>query len=229
MIPVNTRIFSTLLCALLLSAVSAEHNTDTSVGFQEGRHYHRISPAVATQAEPGSVEVLELFWYGCPHCFEFEKYLSRWEQEKPPGITFVRVPAVLNRSWLPHARAYYALQSIGEIDRLHPLFFQALHVQGRRLQDVASMSRFLSQHGVDAEAFRQAYNSDYVETEIQRASQLVRQYAARSVPTVIVNGKYRSTAGDAGGYERLLQLVNQLALQEAGVSAPATDKQASPD
>jgi len=97
-------------------------------------------------------------------------------------------------------------------------FFEAIHVQGRRLRDVESIGRFLSQHGVDADEFEKAYNSFYVETKIKRSSQLVRDYGSRAVPTIIVNGKYRITASSAGGYEQVLKLMNQLAQQEKSSS-----------
>ena len=203
-----------LLFAALLSTSNAEQTQNTNSEFVEGHHYHRISPEVATNVQDGSVEVLELFWYGCPHCFEFEKYLKTWEQDKPSYVEFLRMPAVLNKTWIPHARAYYALETMGEIERIHPIFFDAIHVQGRRLRDVESMGRFLSQHGIDVDEFEKAYNSFYVETKIKRSGQLVRDYGSRAVPTVIVNGKYRISASSAGGYEQMLNLINQLAQQE---------------
>ncbi len=226
------RVFTILIFALAVSvylvttrAYGGEHDHshagghDSTIEFQEGQHYYRISPAVPTDVKSGDVEVLELFWYGCPHCYEFEKYLKSWEQEKPAYIEFARMPAVLNRGWIPHARAYYALETMGELERIHPIFFEGIHEQGRRLRDMGSMARFLTQYGIDADQFKKAYDSFYVETKIKRSNQLIRQYGSSSVPTVIINGKFRSTARDAGSYDRLLQLVNQLAQQEANLIA----------
>ena len=215
---------SVIATVLFIGNSGADEKSDskaatTNPQFQEGQHYHRISPNVATDVQEGSVEVRELFWYGCPHCYKFEKHLDDWKQTKPSYIEFVRMPAVLNRSWASHARAYYALESMGEIERIHPIFFEAIHAQGRRLRDVESMSRFLSQHGIDEDDFKKAYNSFYVETKIKRSDQLARQYGSSSVPTVIINGKYRTDAGDAGGYENVLSLVNQLAEQELNANA----------
>lgn len=203
-----------MLCLASVTSVADDIEHDDSVEFQEGLHYHEISPAVATNVEPGAIEVLELFWYGCPHCYEFEKHLESWKQDKPSNITFVRMPVVLNRGWLSHARAYYALEKIGVLERIHPIFFDAIHLQGRRLRDVESMIRFLSQHEVNVDEFKEAYASPYVEKKIKSSEQLARQYRASSVPTVIVHGKYRTTAGNAGGYKQLFQLVNWLAQQE---------------
>jgi thiol:disulfide interchange protein DsbA len=234
-IPKFHRIFTNLITILMLSLLSAaagaeeahDHDHSASTNFQEGKNYHRITPAVATEVEEGKVEVLELFWYGCPHCFEFETFLSAWKDNMPEYVSFKRMPAVMNQSWAPHARAFYALETMGELERIHPIFFEAIHVQGRRLTDVESMARFLSQHDVDAEKFKSAYNSMYVETKIKRSNQLVRQYGASSVPTVIVNGKYRSTASDAGGYENLIRLINLLAEREKADSVTAGTPEAS--
>ena len=222
----SIRISIVLIVSIILSALffvghlgadqesDPKKEADIGTQYQEGRHYHRISPNVATDVQEGSVEVIELFWYGCPHCFEFEKYLIDWEQNKPNYIEFVRMPAVLNRSWAPHARAYYALEIMGEIDRVHSIFFEAIHVQGRRLRDIESMTRFLSQHGIDEDEFKKSYDSFYVETKLKRSDQLVRQYGSTSVPTVIINGKFRTSASDAGGYESVLEIVNLLSQQE---------------
>lgn len=205
-----------LTLSLLLPVTGSAHETgdDHFPEFQEGVHYHEIHPAVDTDVPPGNMEVLEIFWYGCPHCYEFEKHLKNWQQDKPANVTFVRMPAALNRNWTTHARAYYALEKMDMLDEIHPLFFAAIHVQGRRLRDVESMQRFLSQHGVDADEFKQAYGSSYVEEQIKRSDQLVRRYGVNSVPTVIVHGKYRATASDAGGHERLIQMINWLAQRE---------------
>lgn len=219
-------LFTTLIFSLLLATAYAEdsHNHDHAkvVNFLEGKHYHRISPAVETDVEDGQVEVVELFWYGCPHCFQFEPHLTGWKDVKADYITFKRMPAVLNRGWLAHARAYYALETMGELERVHPLFFEAIHTQGRKLRDAESIARFLSQLDVDADKFKSAFDSLYVETKINRSGQLVRQYGSSSVPTVIINGKYRTSAKDAGGFENVLGVINMLAEQEAAAMESAT-------
>lgn len=216
-------LLSVLVFSVILTTTSAQEGDEPQLSpvteFHEGRHYHRISPAVATNVQAGAVEVLELFWYGCPHCYQFEKYLTSWKQDKPANVEFVRMPAVLNRGWVSHARAYYALETMGEIERIHPIFFEAMHAQGRGLRDLDSMARFLSQHAIDADEFKKAYDSLYVETKIKRSKELARQYGSSAVPTIVINGKYRTTATDAGGYEQILQVTNQLAQQEAKLIA----------
>ena len=210
-------IFNVLfLFSLLLLTVNAEndHNHAVATDFQEGRHYYKITPSVPTDVEEGKVEVAEIFWYGCPHCFDFEPHLVTWKETLPENVNFKRMPAVLNRGWVAHARAFYALETMGELDKIHPIFFEAIHTQGRRLRDKESMARFLSQHDIDAEKFKNAYDSMYVETKIKRVDQVVRQYGVSSVPQVVVNGKYRISASDAGGYENLLRVVDMLVAKE---------------
>lgn len=226
------RIFSLLMTTVLLmflAPVLAEdgHNHASVTNFQEGTHFHRISPAVETDVEEGKVEVLELFWYGCPHCFQFEPHLTGWKETMSDNISFVRMPAVLNKGWLAHARAFYALETMGELERMHPLFFEAIHTQGRRLRDVESIARFLSGHDVDAEKFKSAYNSLYVETKINRSGQLVRQYGSSSVPTVIINGKYRTSGRDAGGFENVLKIIDLLVEKEAGANTESATADAA--
>lgn len=206
---------------LLIVSIAAVCTTAWADEFDEGYHYHRISPALPLQVDAGHVEVLELFWYGCPHCYVFEEYLTRWKREKAGHVKFVRMPAVMNRNWVPQARAYFALQEMGEAERVHALLFEAIHVQGRRLRDMKSISRFLGQHGVDAVSFETAYRSPRVSEQIRRSRQLARDSGASSVPTIIVNGKYRTTAGDAGSYDLLLQLMDHLVLQETNSSRSA--------
>jgi len=210
----NLILLATFFGLGFVAACNAEETTSSS-SFIPGKHYHVISPAVATDVEGDAIEVVELFWYGCPHCFEFEKYLKDWKQNKAENIQFVQMPAVLNRSWEPHARAFYALETMGEIERLHTVIFEAIHAQGRRLRDVNSIARFLAQHDINEDEFKKAYNSFYAETKVKRSGQLVRQYGIRAVPTLVINGKYRTTASDAGGYDKMLELIDYLAKQEA--------------
>jgi len=225
---VATGLLVVLVFLLLAVNTNAEdgHNHAPVSNFIEGKHYHRITPAVETDVEDGKVEVLELFWYGCPHCFQFEPHITNWKETKADYISFTRMPAVLNRGWLAHARAYYALETMGELERIHPIFFAAIHDQGRRLRDVESMTRFLSQQDVDADKFKSAYDSLYVETKINRSGQLVRQYGSSSVPTVIINGKFRTSASDAGGFDNVLAVINMLSEQELNAAEGNSEESA---
>ncbi len=197
-----------MLCLAAVGVHAAE--------YAEGVEYERISPPAPTSVDEGRVEVVEVFWYGCPHCYDFEPYVEQWLTSKPQMAEFIRLPAVLNPSWVTHARAYYALETMGEADRVHKTLFQAMHEQGRRLTDVDSIARFLAQQGVDEEAFRKAYNSLEVQTKLQRAAELQRRYAITGVPSVVVDGQYRTSASQAGSYEEMLKVIDYLVAKEAG-------------
>jgi protein dithiol oxidoreductase (disulfide-forming) len=198
-----------LLCALALSV-------QARADYTEGEQYERISPPVPTAVKSDQVEVVEVFWYGCPHCYDFEPYVEKWLASKPEAAEFVRMPATLNPSWITHARAYYALEAIGAADQAHKALFQAIHEQGRRLFDVDSIARFLAQQGVDEQAFRQAYDSPQVQDKLERASELQLRYAITGVPSVIVDGQYRTSATQAGGYAEMLEVIDHLVAKEAG-------------
>jgi protein dithiol oxidoreductase (disulfide-forming) len=202
------RFFVVFLCALALSAKATPQYT-------EGVEYELISPPAPTQVPAAKVEVVEVFWYGCPHCYAFEPYLEGWLESKPKAAKFVRVPATVNPSWLTHARAYYALEAIGEANAVHEAFFQAIHEQGRLLTDVDSIARFLTQLGVDAQAFKEVYSSPQVTAKVEQADELMIQYAITGVPSVIVDGRYRTSASQAGSYEEMLKIVNYLVALEA--------------
>jgi thiol:disulfide interchange protein DsbA len=198
-----------LLCLLVLGVPARADYT-------EGSEYDRISPPATAAADSGKVEVVEVFWYGCPHCYDFEPYVERWLKSKPKPVEFVRMPATLNPSWVTHARAFYALQAIGEIDRAHKALFQAIHEQGRTLLGAGSIARFLAQLGIDPQSFRQAYNSPEVQAKVEQAGEQQVRYAISGVPSVIVDGRYRTSASQAGSYEEMLKVIDYLVAKATG-------------
>jgi thiol:disulfide interchange protein DsbA len=205
-----------LLCAFIFSA-------QAMADYAEGIEYDRISPPAPTSAAQGKIEVVEVFWYGCPHCYDFEPYIEKWLMSKPEPAHFERLPATLNFSWIPQAQAYFALEKMGEAARMHKPLFQAIHEQGRTLVDFDSISRFLAQQGVDEAAFRKAYHSAEVRAELQSASELQRHYAITGVPSVVVDGQYRTSASQAGSYEEMLKVIDYLVAKEAGSAAGETE------
>lgn len=187
--------------------------------FKEGVNYKPIVPAQPTDVAPGHVEVAEVFWYGCPHCFVLDPQIESWRQgggtgKKPAWVDFVRIPAVWNDELRMHARLFYTLEALGRLDELHPVVFREVQVNGNKLDTADKIGAFLRAHGVTAEDFRKTFNSFSVETRLKRADLLGRRYRVQSVPLVIVNGKYASDLGMAGSPEALLSLVNELAMQE---------------
>ena len=202
-----TKILSICIFAVLLSVGSVVSAQD----YVEGQHYLRIEPKVPPVGDDeGQHEVVELFWYGCPHCYDFEPDINAWKENKADDIVFVRVPAIFNPRWEQHARAYYALEQMGELDKGHELIFSGIHEQKRALRDVDTIARFLAANGIDEQKFRESFNSFVVETKVNRAKELVRQYQITAVPAVIVDGEYRVSSGTAGGNSQVIDIIDQL-------------------
>lgn len=195
------------LLTVLLAAVA----TLNAAEYIEGQHYLRLDPPVAPIEESEAAhEVVELFWYGCSHCFDFEPYLEDWHAKSQDKVTFIRIPAIFNKRWEQHARAFYALELMGELESAHKLIFEGIHAQGRALRDIDTIARFLAANGVDEEKFRENFNSFAIETKIARAKQLLQQYQVTGVPTMIVDGKFKVSASTAGGYEQAIEVVEKL-------------------
>jgi thiol:disulfide interchange protein DsbA len=182
--------------------------------FELGKNYERLSPAQPTSSSPDKVEVAEIFWYGCPHCYDFDPYVEKWLTEKPDYINFVRIPAVWNPLLEIHARAFYTAQTLGKEQEMHQAFFREIHVNGDRLDTEAKLQAFFGRFGVSAEDFEKAFDSFTVHTKLQRAEELARRYRVTAVPSMVVNGKYVTNGSMAGSYDKLMELVDYLAAME---------------
>jgi thiol:disulfide interchange protein DsbA len=186
----------------------------TTGRFELGVHYLRLSPTQPTSSNPDQVEVAEIFWYGCPHCFDFDPLLERWREGTPGFVNFVRVPAVWNATLQMHARAFYTAEALGKSAEMHTEFFREIHERRNGLDDEAELREFFGRFGVDATAFESAFDSFAVQAKLQRADELSRRYRIESVPTIVVNGKYTTDAPSVGSYEALLELVDELIAAE---------------
>ena len=211
-----------LLAALVaLPAAAAEPVQLAQAGpqFREGVHYQVLKPAQPTSVNPGKVEVVEVFWYGCPHCYSLEPHVKRWlETGKPEAAEFVKLPASLNPSWQPHARLYYAAEALGVLDQAHDAIFREIQVDRRPLNTVEAMVEFLGRYGVPAEDATAALGSFSVEARVRKADTMARRYRLTGVPAIVVNGKYVTGVQQAGGYDQLFELVNFLVAREAGAA-----------
>lgn len=207
-----------MLIGLVLSglAVLPAFAVADAGSYAEGIEYRRIRPPQPTQAPEHNVEVVELFWYGCPHCYRFEPHLSKWLQKKPDHVTFVRIPAQLNPGWEVHAAAFYTAEVLGVTEKIHRPLFEAIHAARRRLSTPEALADFAAEQGVDRETFLRTFDSFAVRAKLAHARDLVKAYGARGVPAMVVNGKYFVNAEMAGGsYRGLLDVVDHLVQKEA--------------
>ncbi len=182
--------------------------------FVLGQDYESIVPAQPVDESDGRIEVVELFWYGCPHCHRFEPYIERWVKRNKDRIHFVRLPAILRNGWAVHARAFYAAEALGVAEKIHKPLFDAIHNQRRKLDDEDSLARFFASQGVDEGAFRRAFESFGVDSQVRRAKQMTRRYRAMGTPAVVVDGKYLTDPGMARGFPRLIEVIDYLVGKE---------------
>ena len=215
------------LLAAVASTVTAANAATTLSGptlWQEGVNYTRLVPAQPTDAPAGQVEVLEFFWYGCPHCYALEPTIAAWAKTKPAYVTFTRVPVLWNAGDRALGRLYYTLQSLGRIDELHGAVFKEIHVNNDPLigsdpENGAEAEHmqlvFARKYGISDQDFRGKYEHDMgVDTAMQHADQLIERYRVTTVPDFVVNGKFVTDVATAGSPERLISLLNDLTAAE---------------
>jgi len=190
--------------------------------WQPGVNYTLIVPAQPTAVAAGQIEVLEFFWYACPHCYDLDPQVEAWRKSKPAYVTFTRVPVTWSPGHRELARLFYTLQSLGKLDQLHGDVFKEIHVNGNPLVapdgDEAETERiqtaFAKKEGIPEDAFQKAYHSFPVDNGVERADALVQRYRIDGVPTFVINGKYLTDARLAGSHERLMALVGDLVALE---------------
>ena len=204
------------LCAGLL-AVSVAHAAEPAAApatsWEAGKNYFLIEPAQPT-ATGSKIEVLEVFSYACSHCAHFQPYAEQLKAALPAYASFDYMPAIFNPQWEPFARAYYTAQSLGVLDKTHQALFDALHRDHMPLRSIDDLATFYASHGVDRAKFIAASGSFEVESKLSRAAQIVKADGIDGTPSIVVNGKYRTTGAAAGGYPQMIELVKWLVEKE---------------
>ncbi len=191
-------------------------STASARNYDEGIEYKRLKTAVPTQVGAGKIEVVELFWYGCPHCFRLEPELNKWLKSKPKNVEFTRIPAIFNKTWALHAKAYYTADFLGIMDKIHKPFFDAIHLKKQGLNTAAAVKKFFIQHGASEKDFDGVFNSFAVDAKVRRAKELSSRYGISGVPALVVNGKYLTDGPMAGGRKGMIEVLNHLIKMESG-------------
>ncbi|MEX2327834.1 MAG: thiol:disulfide interchange protein DsbA/DsbL, partial [Pseudomonadales bacterium] len=181
-------LISSALVTVLASAADFE--------YEEGTHYVELQVPIKTR-NPGKIEVMEYFSYGCPHCYEFEPLLNNWKNGLGDDVDFKRTPAIWNRDYQIYAQTYYTAEALNVLEQSHAPLFQAIHGQRRRLNSPELMAQFFQEYGVDAIDFAKTYSSFGVRASVQQADARGRAFRASGVPALIINGKYRIEGGMA--------------------------------
>lgn len=177
--------------------------------FEAGKEY-----VVLAKAQPvntaDKIEVIEFFWYGCPHCYHLEPALTAWLKDKPKDVEFIRIPAVLGPSWELLAQGFYTAEVLGVADKIHGPLFDYLHKARKRIRTPDELKAFFVTQGVSEADFDKTYKSFAVVTKTSRAKQATQRYGLNSVPTLVVAGKYRTGPSMAGSNKAMLDVVNFL-------------------
>jgi thiol:disulfide interchange protein DsbA len=212
--------------AAAVAANTPVPSADLPAKWKLGENYAPLPAAQPVSVEPGEVEVTEIFWYGCGHCFTLEPRLESWEKnEKPAYVKLVRMPVVWNEVAREDARLFYTIEALGKLDQLNLDVFRELHVNrnpltvvaGNRVDPAATERKareFLLTKGVTAEDFARTYRSFAIESKLRQAENLSRRYLADHTPMVVVQGKYMTDVSMAGGMDQLFELINDLAARE---------------
>ncbi|MRR49460.1 MAG: thiol:disulfide interchange protein DsbA/DsbL [Rhodocyclaceae bacterium] len=191
---------TSLLVALSPLAVAAE--------FQAGADYTVVSPPQQVDVAKGKIEIIEFFWYGCPHCYHLEPALNKWRKTLPADVVFRRVPAVFSPRWALGAKTYFALEAVGQVDRLHGELFDAF--QGGKIGGDNDLFDWVAKNGVDRQKFADAFASFSTQSKVTRAQQTVPAYGINGVPAMAIGGKYVTSPAQTGGEGKFFAVVDSL-------------------
>ena len=192
--------------ALLATAVQAE-------AYTEGKQYMALANPQPTSSAD-KIEVVELFWYGCPHCYRLEPYVSEWVASKPDDVEFILMPAIIGPPWELLAKAFYTAEFLDVQDKIHIALFEAIHNDKKKFNDEAAVQALFVAQGVSEQDFRNTFNSFAVSVKVNNAKLMTKRYAISGVPTIIVNGKYNTSGSLAGSNENIIKVVDYLVEQE---------------
>jgi len=179
--------------------------------FEEGANYKRIIPAQPTEAPKGKIEVVELFWYGCPHCYRFQPYMERWAKQLPADVEYRRMPAILAPHWELLAKAFYTAEALGVTQHIHRPLFDAIHAEKRRMDSPGRIEQFFIEQGVSKDDFEKTFNSFWVDAKVRNAKEMSRRYHAEATPSVVINGKYILNPDNSqGNFNTMIRIMNFL-------------------
>jgi thiol:disulfide interchange protein DsbA len=196
------------LLALSLATLGLVAGT-AQAQYRPGQEFTLLSPQQATEGG-GKVEVIEFFSYACGHCFRLEPFLEAWAKKLPPDVTFKRVPGVGSGAWTQLGILYYSLEAMGKLDALHVKAFDAMHKENINLASPKSREAWLARNGIDPAQYEAVAKSFSVQSKVARANQLMGAYKVDGVPMVIVNGKWVTSTGHAGGPEKVVPVIEAL-------------------
>lgn len=211
--PIATIILASVLMLLLPAVASAQPEK-----YMAGTNYTVLEKPVRTR-DASKVEVVEVFWYGCGHCYHFEPLIKQWHSRQGETVDFWQSPAMWNGPMKTHAQMYFTAQALGVSDKLHDAIFTAMNVENKRMVNPQEIEDFFAGYGVDRAAFNKAFKSFSVTSQVKQAEARARAYKISGTPEMVVNGKYRVDARLAGGQAQMLEVVDFLVAKEQAALA----------
>ena len=202
--------------AIILAEAAPEAQTSPQKRWKYSpeKHYTILTTAQGTSSAPDVIEVTEVFWYGCPHCYTFDPYLEKWKATLPDDVNFVRLPVMWNPTNQIHARMFYTAEALGKLDQVHEAIFRAIHRDKQTLTTEASIQEFLLDYGISEQEFNDTFRSFAVESKLQRAKNLTQRYRIQSVPLLVTNGKYLTQGSEVNNFEEMLAVTDELVDRE---------------
>ncbi len=182
--------------------------------FKANIDYVKLTTAQGTSSSPDVVEVAEVFWYGCSHCFTFDPIVHNWEKNLPDGVKFIRLPVMWNPTNAIHARLFYTIEALGKLDELHTAIFNEFHINKRTLTNEAEIMAFVGKYGISAEDFKKTFRSFAVESKLKRAKNLTQRYRVQSVPLLVINGTYLTSGKGIKNFDDMLAVADELIARE---------------
>ena len=203
------RLLGSLLLSLSFSLMAAGANAAPAAG----KDYTVLKAPQPVDVPAGKIEVIEFFWYGCPHCNEFDPYLEAWIKRQQPDVVFKRVPVAFRDDFIPHSKMFYALEALGLDRKLTPAIFHEIHVNKNYLLTPEAQVAFLSTLGVDKQKYMDAYNSFSTQSALKRDQQVLTNYQIDGVPTLAVQGRYLTGPAQTNSLQGAIQVLDYLVAQ----------------
>ena len=200
----SRRLFLAGLMSLLVGTSASAASLDDIEGM-----FEPVTPSVATKSSD-KVEVVEVFWYRCPHCYRLQPTMIQYERTKPDYVEFIRMPAVLSERWKPAAKAFYTAVALDALEKIHGPMFAAIHQERKPMQTDEEVKELFVSHGVDGAEFDKRSKSFGVDSQVRRATKRAADYGITGVPTIIINGRYRTGPRLTGSAEATLEVIQVL-------------------
>jgi thiol:disulfide interchange protein DsbA len=199
---------------IVLPAANPPAGGQTNWQYKEGDYYSTLTSAQGGSSAAGKIEVAEVFWYGCGHCYNLEPVISDWEKRLPADVSLVRIPVMWNPTNEIHARVFYTAEALGKRAQISPAMFKAIHIDNKPMSEEPAIQKLFEEFGVSAETFNKTFRSFAVESQLRRAKDLTTKYRVKGVPLLVVNGKYLTDGPQIKSHDDLLAVAEELVQRE---------------